>query len=323
MKQVLLILILFFNIQIVISQNYEYVDSVVSNYPTKFRSIKSLAYKIDKDFKTDVEKVRAAYYWISNNIIYDYKSFRNGVNGYNSIKIRERDYQKELFALEKKYAEKALKRKMAVCEGYSQLLKFTLQELKIKCEVITGFAKQNISEIGRIRNNTNHAWNAVNVNGVWKLIDVTWSTGNKESNPEIFNFDETYFFIEPEKLILNHFPKNNKWQLLENPIEKLEFFSTPIIYQPFFLSDLEFNKNSLGLIKVKSGDTIKLVFGKANVNKFYFYEFKKDKYSTTFIFEKVNDEYIAEIPFIAKRNSVLTIFNDEESILEYKIVLIK
>lgn len=322
MKQLFITIILFFSFQNLQSQDYKYIDSTVSTYPKKFKSINYLADKIDKDFNTDLEKIRATYFWISNNIIYDYKSYRNNENVYKKIEMISEDYyQNTLLNMQRKYAEESLKRNLAVCKGYSQLLKFTLMELNIECEVIYGYAKTFTNEIGIISNESNHAWNAVKINDEWKLIDATWSTGNDENNPKAVNFSDEYFFIEPDKLILNHYPDEIKWQLLQSPVTKENFFNKPIVFISYFNSELIINENQSGQIKVKKGGTIKLIFDKANMDKFYSYSYQQDAYSSNFLFEKVNDKYVAEIEFPHEKNSVLTIFDNDYSIMEFKIIL--
>nr|WP_321242996.1 transglutaminase domain-containing protein [uncultured Psychroserpens sp.] len=306
------------------SQDYKSIDSIVEQYPEKFRSIDYFANRIDKDFDTDIDKVRAVYYWISNHIEYDYKSYRNGSNGYKSIAYNDDgDYENRLKSLRKNYAEKSLKKRLAVCEGYSQLLKFTLLELGIEAEVIKGYAKKSVREIGLIKKGTNHAWNAVKIDNQWQLIDATWSTGNTEKNPKDFDFSDEYFLIAPEQLILNHFPKETKWQLLKRPIKKSTFFYFPKIYTPFITSGLVFKKGQVGILKAKTGSHITLKFNAAKTDVFYSYAFKDDEYSTKFLFEKENDEYVAEIPFNYKRNSTLTIFYNGLSVLDYKIIFQK
>ena len=37
--------------------------------------------------------------------------------------------------------------------------------------------------------------------------------------------------------------------------------------------------------------------------------------------EKINEQYIAEIPFKGNKNSVLTIFSDNQSTLDFKIII--
>ena len=67
MKKILFILILL-NFK-AFSQNFTAIDDKVKNY--KFiRSAEQLAQKIDLDFNSDIEKIRAIYTWITLNIKY-------------------------------------------------------------------------------------------------------------------------------------------------------------------------------------------------------------------------------------------------------------
>ncbi|MFK7782261.1 transglutaminase domain-containing protein [Psychroserpens sp.] len=308
------------SIQFSSSQTYSKVDSIVSGYPTKFESIESLAIKINKDFDTTIDKTRAAYFWISNNISYDYEMFQKKGSAYKVIKYdTETEYQEKQLKQELKYAEQCLKRKKAVCEGYSQLLRFTLKKLNIQCEVIVGSVKGSYRDIGRIKKLSNHAWNAVKIENQWQLIDVTWSTGNRVTTPNIFDFVDTYFLTNPKLFILDHFPKEQKWQLLEDPISRTNFFLFPKIYHPFFTSKIVLGKASNGLIKVRANDTIKLIFDHVIIDKFYKYAFK-DGLSTSFLFEKTDDQFIVNIPHSFQRPTSLTIYFEDQSILKYKII---
>ncbi|WP_296380957.1 transglutaminase domain-containing protein, partial [Winogradskyella sp.] len=182
----LLLVFFLFSIQQTSSQNYESIDSIVSTYPKKFKSIEDFASRIRLDFKTDLDKTRAAYYWIANNITYDYKLSRKEPNSFKIKSKSKSDYEAKFYALKRKYALKVLRKRFAICEGYSQLLTEVLKDLDIISVVVSGFAKRSPNEIGRKRNSSNHAWNAVRIEDKWHLIDVTWSTGNSLYNSEFF-----------------------------------------------------------------------------------------------------------------------------------------
>lgn len=305
------------------AQDYNKVDSVVSNFPKNFKSIKEFAHKINVNFTTDLEKTRAAYYWISNNIAYDFESLKKGKNKYKNISYDTKsEYQAKLAEMEKRLADKVLRKKRAVCEGYSQLLKFTLLHLNIECEVIHGYAKKYEHEIGRKRNGSNHAWNCVKLNGKWELIDATWSTGFSDNNEKYFKFDDIYFLIKPEKMILNHFPNKNELQFLNPYIIKEDFFLKPVISSDYFNSGLSLNDKTKGIFRVKKNDSITLFFDKADENRFYSYALKEDKHTTLFLFEKKEDKYLITIPINIKRNTMLTIYNSEGyALLDFKIII--
>ncbi|APY07719.1 hypothetical protein BWZ20_05150 [Winogradskyella sp. J14-2] len=312
MKTYLLILFLL-SVQLSLAQDFAKIDSVVATYPNNFDSIETFTSKIELDFKTDLEKVRAAYFWIANNIMYDYDSA-------NSVRVSGYHYNddSELEKIQMKYAANVLKDKKAVCEGYAQLLKYTLKALEIKCEVIDGYAKTDIKEIGKVKNEENHAWNAVYLNKKWQLIDATWSTGNEENKPNHFDFNDVYFLIEPEHLVWSHFPDDKKWQLIKKPISILAFFYSPIIHSGFYNSDLKLSK-MVGTLK--SSKTLKIVFDSINSDKLYYYQYTEASLNLEPItLIKKGDKHIAEIPYNYDNGKELIIYADSHACLAFKII---
>lgn len=62
----------------------------------------------------------------------------------------------------------ALVEKSCVCEGYAKAFKYLLEKVGIESILVQGIAtnSEGIQE--------KHAWNAVNLNDKWYLVDVTW-----------------------------------------------------------------------------------------------------------------------------------------------------
>lgn len=304
------------------SQNYKSVDSVVDNYSEKFKSIKQFAKQVNSDFDSDIDKIRAAYYWVSNNIEFDYAQAKKG-NSYKIINYKSKArYEYELNLAKRRYAEKSLTKKKTICEGYAQILKFTYAEFGIESETITGFVKTLPNEIGEVTENSNHVWNAVKLNNEWHLIDATWSTGNKKDRPGIFNFSDEYFFIAPEEMALTHSPENNEWQLLARPITKNSYFYKPLFYNNYFNSKMVLNSKVKGLIKVKPNNSIVLEFDSIDESKTYYYSFKENKDAAQpIIFNKNNDKFYANITFSKNNADYLALSNDDGTIAEFKIIV--
>ncbi|WP_298514017.1 transglutaminase domain-containing protein [uncultured Kordia sp.] len=303
------------------AQDYTSVDKVVATYPSTFQSVEEFAKRIEKDFTTDADKVRAAYYWISNTITYNHKGLRTGRDPYPKIVIRDAVSQEDFeYKYNKRYAAYVLQYKTAVCEGYSQLLFFTCEYMNIKAKVIEGNAMTDLRDIGKIPHDTDHAWNAVFFNEKWNLIDATWSTGNEEENPNAFDFTDSYFCIAPEKLILSHFPKNPKWQLLKEPKSKKEFYNQPIIYEEFLRANAMLAPKMKGTIRAKINDSITLRFQQIDTTKSYFYAFSKDQYSTKVKIEKDKGGFILKIPFKGTKRDQLEIFRNTKGILAFRII---
>lgn len=62
----------------------------------------------------------------------------------------------------------ALIKGTCVCEGYAESFKYLANSIGIECEIVQGQATNSSNKT------ENHAWNIVNLNGTWYLVDATW-----------------------------------------------------------------------------------------------------------------------------------------------------
>ncbi|MFI5219498.1 MAG: transglutaminase domain-containing protein [Bacteroidia bacterium] len=172
--------------------------------------METLAQTITKDFLTEKEKARAIYVWVADNIAYDVAKYAERSHAMNVI-LKKKD--------ESQSAEKILKKRKAVCEGYSNLVKELCNKSGIICEMIDGisYVQKKHYEL--------HAWNVVKIDGEWKLLDATWSAGGIVLNKNSFQkkFDDQWFFQSPDKFIKTHYPFDPMWQLLSKPLMRNEF----------------------------------------------------------------------------------------------------
>ena len=126
---------------------------------------------LSKDFssKEEVESAQKQIEKVKNDII-------NSVQGsdYDKIlKIHDYlvdniDYDSSYEAVGSYNIYGALVGKKCVCEGYAKSLKYLANALGIKCEIMqgTGTASSGQTEA--------HAWNCIEIDGKWYLIDATW-----------------------------------------------------------------------------------------------------------------------------------------------------
>ena len=96
-----------FNIK---SQNFAIIDSINKLPESSIKSISNLVEFIEKNTNSELEKARAAYYWIANNIKYDVKKYFKDKSSY---------YE----------PEEVFEKKKALCAGYSNLFKYMCTQM--------------------------------------------------------------------------------------------------------------------------------------------------------------------------------------------------
>ena len=144
------------------------------------------------------DQLRSIYLWLIHNIKYDTAALNNERINKNNQDI--------------------LRRKKAICWGYSTLLEAMCEIANIPATIISGYVKAPLDQIPFLKYPT-HAWNAVQLEGTWHLLDATWDSGLINSSSEFYNkFGETYYRTSPNKFIANHLPASPQWQLLDCPI---------------------------------------------------------------------------------------------------------
>jgi transglutaminase/protease-like cytokinesis protein 3 len=201
----------------------------------------------------------------------------------------------------------------------------------LECEIISGFSKGYGYYPGdKIGDQSNHAWNAVKIDGQWQLIDSTWGAGYVNNYGKFTKkYNEHYFLTPPEHFIYDHFPENADWQLIDNKISKKEFSDLAQVNSNFFDLGLRLvNHREVMIVSNEEYLTVKLeapddVMFMANVFNFktgeeytnYALIQKKDhSIETTATFPGPGD-YLLRI--FAKRKKDKGLYNQ---ILEYKII---
>lgn len=167
----------------------------------------------------DYELAQFFYYWIGDNITYDAYIFEKFLDG---ISDEEYSRTQDVFQV--------FKRKMAICGGYTQLYNWFLNEVGIESVKVRGYIRhvKNPYAQYQSQHKYNHAWNAVKIDNKWILVDPTWSTINKTGSKEF------YFDMHPEMAINSHFPREEKWQLLEEPMTISEFKNSNYVNPTWF-----------------------------------------------------------------------------------------
>ncbi len=154
---------------------------------------------------SDQMKLDRIFQYVIQNITYDHAAYHLGRRRIN------RD------------SDDVLHRKKAVCWGYSELLRQMCIVAGLRCETISGYAAEPQTP-PRALEKADHAWNAVELDSTWYLIDATWASGTyHEGTTRTQVFLPAYYLANPKEFIQTHFPLMPMWQLLDCPISLEEF----------------------------------------------------------------------------------------------------
>jgi hypothetical protein len=225
MKKLSLLLVAFFFLSALHAQDtFEKVDSFAQNFKKEFKDPSELAKELTAPFTTDREKARAIYTWVASNIRYDLKKFKSHKGAEHFRAKNKQELEKKMQEAREHEIVSTLRNKKGVCEDYSMLVEKMCDAVGLECEVVSG------NDRSLRGHSAKHAWNAIKFDSTWHLVDATWGAGYVDDDEGFVKlFTPAYFNTDPAMFILNHLPKESKWQLLNKPVTPEAFSQQPII----------------------------------------------------------------------------------------------
>jgi hypothetical protein len=176
--------------------NFEAIDGRVAGLPGNIDSLDTLAADIKKIAGTDIEKARAIYKWMTDNIRYDYDKLNAFEGGKADLFNDNRSIDQ--IALD------AFKNRRGVCGEMSYLYmkiadKADLENFSVLGWLLTYTKKDDPSYMNNFKGFPDHRWNAVKAGNKWFLVDCSARD----------------FFLPPDEMIKDHYPVVPFWQLLK------------------------------------------------------------------------------------------------------------
>ncbi|HBS87784.1 MAG: hypothetical protein A2W91_11285 [Bacteroidetes bacterium GWF2_38_335] len=121
-------------------------------------NLHKITQKVISGKETDSAKVYAIHKWITSNIKYDLKRFQQF--NYSKVPLKT-----------------ILKKRKAICRGYSDLFNEMCSIAGIPSTSVPGYVKDIYYDQGDGFFEDEHIWNAVYFNDNWHLLDATWDSG--------------------------------------------------------------------------------------------------------------------------------------------------
>jgi hypothetical protein len=159
-------------------------------------------------------KAKTLHDWICDNIAYDADMYFSG-------RITAQDYIS------------VLKKKKAVCSGYTNLFNQMCELAGIESIGINGYSK-GFGYSGKIGKDTDHAWNAVHIGNKWYLVDVTWDAGPMERRTFIKRYSTEWLFLDSRPFLYSHLPEQAEYQYYAPALTSDDFMREAYIAGKFF-----------------------------------------------------------------------------------------
>lgn len=283
------------------AQDFDRVDAIVLSYPSRFSSASKLADRIASDFTTDLDKVRATYTWITNNVIYDPKE-----KGKGTFKVSSKtDFEKRKRKAYHQLSSRVISKGKAVCYGYSVLFKVVCNEMGIPARVVAGSSKRFTKDIGK-RFYADHGWNVVQIGSEEYLVDATWGAGYYKKR-FFKQVDYFYFLTDPKLFIRNHYPEHYVNALLAETIEREEFLNAPLYYS----HDYKLKYPMDGIIKKDEVGKVTFRFETDKKVVSIFYEMGKERYEVETFENNGSLEFELDLSCLERERELVFFFNFE------------
>jgi len=221
------------------SYTYDNPDVFYIDYEKMFLNIETTTRRNKKTYKVLLNSGEQANYLTEDfstkeaieealNEIEKIKSYfvqNKKIDTYENIKLVH-DYLVESIEYDQTISESniynlygALINKKCVCAGYANAFKYLMDSLEIPCIIVPGLATNSEG------NTENHAWNYVQLNENWYVVDCTWDDPILIGPGFLTNSSKYKYFLKGEKEInKTHIPNG---QLTKNG----KIFEFPVLSQ--------------------------------------------------------------------------------------------
>jgi len=229
-------------------RDFTKIDAYVKSLGTlENMSMGTINKVISNPFTEKIDKVRAIYYWIANNIVYDVKLMRTSGNEKRNT------------------VADVLKTRKANGIGFASLFQDMCSSADIRCLTVDGYVKYNSQQIGEKDLEINHTWAVVQLGQSpedWYYVDPAFGSGYMHVDMKAFtrSYSDAYFFTEKETFNLQHYPDNEAWKLGRAARNKTDFFNMPVVKTAAIEMEIKKCIPNEGKIKAKVDKAVKFIF---------------------------------------------------------------
>jgi hypothetical protein len=205
--------------------------------------VAALAGVITRNCRTEAERARALYDWVTSHISYDWQEWANIVAGADAYLLPHDPLS-------------VIERGTTVCAGYAWLYNDLARSVGLDAAFIIGDVRgYRGTADDELVSPYQHAWNSVEIDGTWYLMDATWGARQTGESDADYLARSAYYFKTPaNQMVFDHLPESPDWQLLANPVPNETFESLPNLKPAFFRDGLRLGNQISDAITVSEGN---------------------------------------------------------------------
>ncbi|TAQ86747.1 hypothetical protein B7494_g4918 [Chlorociboria aeruginascens] len=230
------------NFQVV---NFNLVDKnarFINSLPPMTNPVSLATGFVCRPYRSDVQRLRAIFTWVSEKITW------------------EEDFETTIDS------RRVIQTKRGCAEEVAVLVLEMCAAVGIHAEIIKGYVKTpgEVPEIG-IMPRPNHWWNAVIVDGEWRMIDCSLAS---PSNPRRGLYssvngqiaDSWWFLARPIEICWTHVPEQHHQQHLCPPVAHEILLTLPCACSPYFKNAIQMVEYDTSLIRIEDLELVHIKF---------------------------------------------------------------
>ncbi|CZR65370.1 related to SH3-domain protein Cyk3 [Phialocephala subalpina] len=195
-----------------------------------------------RPYRSDVQRLRAIFTWVSEKITW------------------EADFDAEIDP------KHVIQTKRGCAEEVAILVQEMCISVGVHCEIIRGYLKTpgEVPEL-TIMPRPNHFWNAVVVDGEWRMMDCSLASPSHPrrglySSANSQHAESWYFLARPVEICWTHIPERHEHQHICPPIDHEVLLALPCACPPFFKNFLEMVDYDTSLIRIEDLELVQIKF---------------------------------------------------------------
>lgn len=195
-----------------------------------------------RPYRSDVQRLRAIFTWVTEKITW------------------EEDFETDVDS------KRVIQTKRGCAQEVAVLVVEMCAAVGIHAEVVRGYLKTpgEVPEVG-IMPRPNHWWNAVVVDGEWRIMDCSLAA---PSNPRRMLYsiaggqvsESWWFLTRPTEICWTHVPEHYAQQHLCPPIAHEVLLALPCACPPYFKNGLEMVEFDTSLIRIEDLELVHIKF---------------------------------------------------------------